>query len=216
MYKVKTIKSFETYDWLLNRHYAKRIPNITDAFGLYYESILVGVLTYGIPPSPSLCRGVCGHEFAGDVLELNRLCLLNNKKNEASFFVSKTLTMLKKPKIIVSYADTSMNHVGKVYQSCNFIYTGLSAKHTEWRIIGSNKHSKNICKQVPLSQRLQENSKYQTVDRPQKHRYIYFIGSKKEKKIYKKHLNYSKLSYPKGTSQKYKTESEPKSQMILF
>ena len=183
MYKVKTIKSFETYDWLLNRHYAKRIPNITDAFGLYYESILVGVLTYGIPPSPSLCRGVCGHEFAGDVLELNRLCLLNNKKNEASFFVSKTLTMLKKPKIIVSYADTSMNHVGK---------------------------------QVPLSQRLQENSKYQTVDRPQKHRYIYFIGSKKEKKIYKKHLNYSKLSYPKGTSQKYKTESEPKSQMILF
>ena len=33
----------------------------------------------------------------------------------------------RKPKIVVSYADTSKGHVGYVYQATNFIYTGMSA-----------------------------------------------------------------------------------------
>ena len=50
--KVLPIKSKETYNWLLEKHYAKRIPNITDAFGLFFNSTLIGVVTYGIyfPP----------------------------------------------------------------------------------------------------------------------------------------------------------------------
>ena len=53
--KITPIKSKETYNWLLEKHYAKRIPNITDAFGLFFDSTLIGVVTYGIPPSHSLC-----------------------------------------------------------------------------------------------------------------------------------------------------------------
>ena len=33
-YYVESIDSRETYDWLLNKHYAKRIPSISYAFGL--------------------------------------------------------------------------------------------------------------------------------------------------------------------------------------
>lgn len=32
---VKPIKSFECREWLLNKHYAKRMPSISYAFGLY-------------------------------------------------------------------------------------------------------------------------------------------------------------------------------------
>ena len=33
-YSVKSIKPSETYDWLKNKHYAKRIPSISYAIGL--------------------------------------------------------------------------------------------------------------------------------------------------------------------------------------
>lgn len=61
--KVLPIKSVDTYNWLLKKHYAKRIPNITNAFGLFDESELIGVVTYGIPHPRSLYgrlwRGTC-------------------------------------------------------------------------------------------------------------------------------------------------------------
>ena len=112
-------------------HYAKRMPSISHAFGLYDNKELTGVVTYGSPASPSLCIGVCGPECKDMVIELNRLCLLNNKKNEASYLVSNSLKLLPRPMIVVSYADTSMKHTGYVYQACNFIYTGKTAARTD-------------------------------------------------------------------------------------
>lgn len=34
-YQVESIDIKETYEWLKNKHYAKRIPQILSAFGLY-------------------------------------------------------------------------------------------------------------------------------------------------------------------------------------
>jgi len=79
--KVLPIKSEETYPWILKKHYSKRLPSISYAFGLYDESELVGIVTYGIPASNNLCEGICGKEYKEFVIELNRLCLLNNKPN---------------------------------------------------------------------------------------------------------------------------------------
>jgi hypothetical protein len=52
-YVVMSINSEMTYDWLLNKHYAKRIPSISYAFGLYDGIILIGIMTIGKPASPS-------------------------------------------------------------------------------------------------------------------------------------------------------------------
>ena len=85
------IKPNETYQWLLEKHYAKRIPQIMHAFGLYVDGVLKGVVTYGIPASPALCMGICGKKYSDKVLELNRLCLMENNKNESSFLVSHSI-----------------------------------------------------------------------------------------------------------------------------
>ena len=54
-YKVFQIRTTEVAPWLLNIHYAKRIPNIMYAFGLYENNNLVGVITYfNIPTQPIL------------------------------------------------------------------------------------------------------------------------------------------------------------------
>ena len=123
---VLPIKSEEAVPWIMQKHYAKRLPSISYAFGLYENNELIGVVTYGIPASNNLCEGICGKDYKEFVIELNRLCLLNNDKNQSSFLVGNSIKMLPKPKIIVSYADTAQGHVGYVYQATNFLFTGTT------------------------------------------------------------------------------------------
>ncbi len=214
--QVLPIKHEECEEWLLKIHYAKRIPLIMHSFGLYVDKKLDGIITYGMPASPSLCVGVCGEDHRHLVLELNRLCLLNNKKNQASFLVGNSLKLLPKPSIVVSYADTSMNHNGYIYQATNFIYTGLSAKRTEWRIRNSNRHSRTLTSQHTLEEMQNNPDKFYRLDRPQKHRYIYFLGDKKQKKEMISKLNYKVEPYPKGDNKRYEVGHIPKVQGVLF
>ena len=72
----------------MHKHYAKRIPSISFAFGLYnQENILQGVCTIGKPPSPSLCDGICGKENSEYVFELNRLCVNDGLPKKYTIYV---------------------------------------------------------------------------------------------------------------------------------
>lgn len=127
-YFVKSIDSYECKDWLLNKHYAKRMCSISYSFGLYFKNILQGVCTFGMPPSSTLSQSICGKELKTHVLELNRLVVNDNLHNNAlSYFVSNAINKLPNNKIIVSFADSNMNHNGYIYQATNFIYTGVSS-----------------------------------------------------------------------------------------
>ena len=216
--KVLPIKNEETYPWLLQKHYAKRIPQIMFAFGLYEENQLVGVVTYGIPASPALCMGICGKEYADKVLELNRVCLMNNDKNQASFLVANSIKLLPKPTIIVSYADTAKGHVGYVYQATNFLYTGLSANRVDWTVKGlEHKHSKTLSDGMTLeSIKEKYGDDFYYIERSRKHRYIYFHGNKTQKKAMNNLLKYEVEPYPKGNSQKYDSGSTVETQGLLF
>ena len=215
-YKVLQISYQQTKPFILDIHYAKRMPSITYAFGLYFKNELVGVVCYGSPPSQSLCKGIAGENYKSIVLELNRLVLKNNIKNEASFLVGNSFKLLPKPSIIVSYADTSQNHTGYIYQATNFIYTGLSDKRTEWRLKNSNKHSKTICEQYSLEERKNNPDKFEVIDRPRKHRYIYIIANKKDKKMIMQNLKYQVSKYPKFNNTNYETNTNIKTQGLLI
>ena len=214
---VIAIPKESTYPWLLEKHYAKRIPQIVHSYGVFENQFMQGVITYGIPASPSLTMGLCGEQYKDIVLELNRLCLVQgHDKNLASYFVAQTLRMLPSPSIVVSYADTSMDHVGYIYQATNFLYTGLSAKRTEWREIGLNTHSRTVVGHYSHEERISNPDRFAQVDRPQKHRYIYFIGTRKEKKELANALNYQVQPYPKGDSQRYNDGEKIPQQMTFL
>ena len=215
-YKVLPISYSDTKPFILHIHYAKRLPSITHSFGLFKESELVGIVTYGSPPSQALCRGIAGDAYKNIVLELNRLVLKNNIKNEASYLVANSFKFLKKPSIIVSYADTSQNHNGYIYQATNFIYTGLSDKRTEWRQKNSNKHNKTVQEQYSLKERKDNTDKFYVVDRPRKHRYIYVLANKKDKKNLLKKLKYPISDYPKFQNKNYKTDTNITTQGLLI
>lgn len=189
-YIVAPISYDMTKQWILKRHYAKRMPSVSYAFGLFCNNIHVGIITYGLPATPYLCIGVCGEKWRNNVLELNRLVLLNNKKNEASFFISKTLDMLPAPKIVVSYADTERDHIGYIYQATNWLYTGCTKERTD--LLSDAGHGRHYQKNSTIRQK-----------RSAKHRYVYFVGNKSQKKQMRSDLNYAVHSYPKGESVKY-------------
>lgn len=205
-YKVTSIQAYQTYDWLLKKHYAKRVPSISFSFGLYDGFILIGVMTIGKPASPSLCDGVCGKEFTEYVYELNRLCVQDGlEKNVLSYFVASCLKMIKEDLIIVSYADKLMGHNGYIYQATNWIYTGATKERTD---IGQEDgtHSRHYDKDMDKK----ANRKF----RSSKHRYIFFVGKKRN--IFLKALKYEKKPYPKGANERYDASYKPEVQITLF
>lgn len=204
-YTVRGITRKECEPFIIGIHYAKRWPSVSFRFGLFLHDELVGIVTYGTPSSSPLRKGVAGEVMSLFVIELNRLCLLNNNKNEASFLVSKSLKLLEGDKIIVSFADKEQGHLGYVYQACNFSYHGLSAKRTDWEVKGlEHLHGQTLADEFrgkPNRSKLMKEKygdDFYLKPRSRKHRYIYIIGSRKFKKSVE--LKYKQEKYPKKVS----------------
>lgn len=200
--KVLGISRNDCEPFIIGIHYAHRWPSISYAFGLFDDSELIGVVTYGTPPSAPLRRGIAGDEHISDVLELNRLCLLYNRKNEASMLVGRSLKLLPKRKFIVSFADTEQEHKGIVYQASNFKYYGLSAKRTDWKVKGmEHLHGQTIADQFrgvkdrAQAMRDKYGDDFYLKPRPRKHRYIYVTGKPKDRKELEAKIKYKAVSY---------------------
>jgi len=189
--EIKKVKYSETKDFILKKHYAQRMPSISFSYGLYIDGKLEGVLTIGKPASHSLCIGICGEEHKDRVYELNRLITNDGlPKNSLSRFVSYVLRDLKDEElIIVSYADTGMNHNGYIYQATNFIYTGQTKERTD-KYTPSGKHSRHYTDEFNHLRKV----------RTAKHRYVYFTNNRKK---YIKCLKYPIMEYPKNKNEKY-------------
>jgi plastocyanin len=219
-YSVQQIPSAETHDWLLRKHYARRIPSITWAFGLFDARMtLQGVCTFGTPASSTLLKGVCGEQWSTNVCELNRLVINeSNVKNLASFFVSKSMALLPYPKIVVSYADTKLGHHGYVYQATNFIYTGLSTRFIDPVITGHEaKHHATMAHGMSKAEvDAKYGDKVQWVERSRKHRYIFLHGNKSQRRAMLADLRYKQNPYPKGENKRYDASYQPSTQQILF
>lgn len=217
-FTVAPIQSWECKEWLLEKHYARRIPSISFAFGLYEDSALVGVCTFGTPASSTLLKGVCGDDYQLIVKELNRLVIGSDAANAGSFFISQCFSLLPKPLILVSYADTAQGHHGYIYQATNWLYTGLSSKFSDPKVVGlEHQHHATYAhgmNKTQLQEKFGDSLYYE--DRPRKHRYIYFLGSKAEKKKMRQALRYPVLPYPKGDNQWYDASYQPTTQTHLF
>jgi len=193
--EINTLDYQVAVDFLLPKHYSGRIPSISVAFGWYIDNELVAVCSFGKPASPSLCKGVAGEKYSASVYELNRLCRIETLNQQLSAFVAGCLRRLRsKDWIIVSYADTEMNHNGYIYQATNFLYTGKTKERTD-KYTEGNKHSRHY-------KNTEQNGLRKI--RSAKHRYIYFATyDKKLKKEWLENLKYKITDYPKNKNSNY-------------
>jgi len=199
---VRRIDSKIAAQIVIRYHYLHRRPQILFAFGLIrkIDRKIIGCCTFGNPASPMVCKGICGEQEADKVIELNRLVINDlSGKNAESFLVGKALRELKKltdKDIVVSYADSQQRHIGYIYQACNFLYTGMSAKHRDYK----NKDGESIHPRHFEERNDKHSDSVIYSERSRKFRYIYFNCSKARKRYLLKILRYSILEYPKDWS----------------
>ena len=125
--------------------------------------------------------------------------------------------------IILSYADKSFGHTGYIYQATNFIYSGESHTQLDWKLKGKEHlHSRTLMDEFPFQKdrikKLKEkygDDLYQ-VRREAKHRYIYILANKRDKKNIMQHKLFDIKPYPKGENKKYDSSYQPQVQINLF
>lgn len=206
----------ETYkNWLLTIHYAKRIPPISFAYGLVENGLTVGIVSFGSPASPQVARSVFPSD-AKTVLELNRLVLLTPTKNAASFLVGCALKLLP-PRVVVSYADGKMGHVGYIYQATNFWYAGEATAHDhEYVIDGKPVHPRTLASRgITNPKQWAAENGVQTVRPHGKHRYVFITGNRRQTKELIKGIKW-KLSkcYPKGAAAHYQIDENARAALV--
>jgi hypothetical protein len=187
---------------VIENHYLHRKAPCSKAYGLFCGSCkhIVGVVVYGVSCSSTLLKGVCGEDEASNVYELTRLWIKDETpKNTESYLIGNTLKLLDK-EIIVSFAEIQQGHNGTVYQAANFIYCGLSSKFKDPKVKGlEHQHHATYANRMTMQQVKdkygEENVYY--VERPRKHRYVFFNAKGQRKKVLLSKLKYKILPYPK-------------------
>jgi hypothetical protein len=101
--------------------------------------------------------------------------------------------------IVVSYAEIQQGHVGIVYQATNWLYTGLSAKRTNWTVEGLDKHCQTLAdKYTAAEMREKYGDRFSLQDRPRKHRYVFINAKGRRRAELLSALRYPLLPYPKA------------------
>lgn len=184
---------------VVSRHYLHRPAPCSIAFGLFDPFMqLQGVVMYGTPSSSTLRAGIAGQDETLNVIELTRLWVDDEAPhNGESFLIGRSIKQCGK-EIVVSFADTAENHLGIIYQATNWLYTGLSAKRTDWVIEGEDKHGQSWADKYTATEiREKYGERFSLQERSRKHRYIFINAKGSRRKELLQKLRYDVVPYPK-------------------
>ena len=219
---VREISKSVARDFIEKYHYTKKFSSTRYALGIFYldetehmffdgeNEKLIGCMTYGHPVSNRTVASIVDDLELDEVLELTRLvCLDGYGKNLESYVIAQSFQWLRNNdstvKILVSYADPEQSHTGGIYRATNWVYQGcgltklmpdFSLKLEEdsmWihsRSVSArfgNKNIHNLAKVIGHT--------FWRKEETAKHRYIYFLCNKKEKKRILNNLKMPIISY---------------------
>ena len=208
---------------IVKHHYSHKWSMCRYALGIFYktdnqhsffdekEEKLAGVAIYGYPVGRLATTSISDELKPKEVLELTRLFIFDEYgKNTESISLSKTFKWLQKNtdiKALISYSDPEQRHLGIIYQATNWIYQGNSIRHMgNYGIAleedGKFMHSRTVSATYG-SHNVEHLKKkightFWRKEEPEKHRYIYFLCGKKDKKKMMKSLKHPPLPYPKN------------------
>ena len=173
---------------------------------------LIGTILYAHPVSNRAIDSICGDGVLklNEVLELIRLFIHDGYgKNIESYVIGQSFKWLKENdpnvKVLISYADPEASHTGGIYRATNWLYQGCGVsklmpdyslqleENGPWmhsRTVGSKFGNKRI---ESLAQAIGHT--FWRKEESAKHRYIYFLCNRTEKKRLLKLLKLPVLSY---------------------
>jgi len=178
-------------------HYSSRGGSAAWNYGVWDGHTLAGVASYNLPTMDA-CAAVFGPERWEWVAHLGRLvCAEDAPRNIESKLIARSLRLLKidRPVVraVLTFAAPSAGHLGYVYQATNALYLGKSMgrsyfvdQHGARR---SDSHS---------SHTIARSRGWEVVKEVGKHRYLYLVGSRSERKEARRLLKHDVLAYPKS------------------
>jgi hypothetical protein len=174
-------------------HYAKCVPSVSVGFNVYNDADeWCGVICYGFGANCHIAEPY--DKCAGQVIELVRVAL-NGKQGHGKTSQALAMTLKELPKympnidIVVSYADVDQEHLGILYQSTNWIYTGLMNDDTRgaFIIFGKKMHPKSVYSKgwkqnvSWLKENIDPNAEIFITKG--KHKYVYPLDKRTRKKL---------------------------------
>lgn len=107
--------------------------------GVFTDNNLWGAISLGVPNAKEI-KGIYNEKTQNDWWEIKRLALSDDlPKNSESRVIAIAVKLLKKfrkPKGIITYADSGVGHRGIIYKASGFTYLGLTAQKTDLFIDG--------------------------------------------------------------------------------
>lgn len=206
---VREISKAVARGFIEKHHYTHKFSSTRYALGVFYREEsehmffageneqLIGCMTYGHPVSNRTVDSIVDDLQLDEVLELTRLvCLDGYGKNLESYVIAQSFDWIRtndpKVKVLVSYADPEQAHTGGIYRATNWLYQGcgltklmpdysIKLEETgQWmhsRTVSAKFGNKNI---ESLAKKIGRT--FWRKEETSKHRYIYFLCNKKEKK----------------------------------
>ena len=205
-------------------HYSKLWTKCSVALGLFHqtgnehaffdepEEKMVGVIVYGDPIGRLTGQSISDEIERTEVLELTRLFIHDGYgSNIESWFISQSFKWLRRfrpnIKALISYASPVEGHSGTIYQATNWIYQGNNNRWNDGWLFkfkpdGRWKHGRTI---FPYYNSNDPKEIQKKVTEPfwirkeqQKHRYVYILAGKRDKKNILNTLKHETLPYPKS------------------
>ena len=133
-------------------HYAHAVPLVSDAYSVFAGGAFCGTVCFGSGANYHI-----GEPYGlvqGQVLELVRVALNGQQGHgHTSEAVMAAVRRLHRDRpsvrLLVSYADESQGHAGKIYQATNWIYVGEygAGDNCAFVIKGRRMHKKSVYSQ---------------------------------------------------------------------
>lgn len=152
----------EKFEEFAKKHYLRdnSISGVSIRLGVFYNNEMIGIVGYGSPTYNMMYKQLGLNR--GEVYELRRLFVedvtdLHNAESQIISLANDELKELRPEiKVVVTYADPSVGHLGTVYQATNAIYLGKgegpSGKHKYIYLLGSKSEKRHTYKRLKIKQ----------------------------------------------------------------
>jgi hypothetical protein len=195
---------------ILEYEYLGKMANTYYHFGIYFGNWCAGVTCFGSFNAPMGYGNFVGDKYKDKGIQLSRgACVYWAHEHSASKLISGSLRILNNLgyKYVVAFSDPEAGEIGTVYQATNWHYLGFGKTYGKCHLYNKNSNKKIMdyrdfprggnSLEIEFTENIFYNDDLELRPVKPKGRYVYLLGTKKEKKemmcVLKKHIQ----PYPK-------------------
>lgn len=165
--------SYQAARWAVEHwHYSKRMPKSKIVkLGAWEDGEFVGAVIFGVGATGDLVKGYGLGKNQG--CELVRIALRKHRSPVSmilSIAISKIKAQSPRLRLIVSFADPEMRHLGVIYQASNWVYSGMSQASDEYIYRGRRYQGRSFRNKY---KGMENHPGVTVVKGSSKHRYLY-------------------------------------------